>query len=190
MRKLLLAVPVALLLVPAAAGGEALIRPGKSIAGVALGMSEADVRAKLGRPTAAIRRRAGFGRVDVELQFRQADYTVRLAGRPRALRAVAVSTILRTERTRDGLGVGTLERTLLRRLNRSLRCEALRTRREGAYRVVSYEQTSRSCVARAAGGGETAWTTSPRRHRHNKVLTESEWLAEARVIAVEVRRGS
>ena len=190
MRLLLLAAVAALLLVPAAVGSEALIRPGKSIAGVALGMSEADVRAKLGRPTYTLRRRAGFGRVEVELQFDDADYAVLLAGRPRALRAVAVSTILPKERTRDGLGVGTYERTLLSRLGASIRCEALRTRREGPYVIVSWQQTSRRCVVRGSGGGETVWVTSPQRHRHNFVLTQSEWLALARVIEVEVRRSS
>lgn len=188
MRPLGLAALLALLLVPAAGGSEALIRPGKSIAGVSLGTTEAEVRARLGRPTYVVRRRAGFGRVELELQFREADYTVRLAGRPRALRTVAVSTIVRRERTRDGLGVGTYERTLLQRLGGSIRCEALRTRREGPYVVVSWEQTSRRCVVRASGGGETVWVTSPQRHHHNKVLRESEWLALAHVIEVEVRR--
>jgi hypothetical protein len=188
--KLLLLAAAALLLVPAAGGSQALIRPGKSIAGVALGMSEADVRAKLGRPTYTIRRRAGFGRVEVELQFDDADYTVRLTGRRGALRAVAVTTILRRERTPDGLGVGTSESTLLRRFGRSIRCEALRTRREGPYVVVEWQQTSRRCVTRARGGGETVWVTSPRIHRHNFVVLESEWLALARVIQVEVRRSS
>jgi hypothetical protein len=187
---LLLAAVAALLLVPAAGGSQALIRPGKSIAGVALGMSEADVRAKLGRPTHTIRRRAGFGRVEVELQFDDADYTVRLTGRRGALRAVAVTTILRRERTPDGLGVGTSESVLLRRLGRSIRCEALRTRREGPYVVVAWQQTSRRCVTRAPSGGETVWVTSPRIHRHNLVVLESEWLALARVIEVEVRRSS
>lgn len=190
MRTVLLAAAAALLMVPAAGGGQTLIRPGKSIAGVALGMSETDVRAKLGRPTQTLRRRAVFGRVEAELQFGNADYTVRLAGRPRALRAVAVTTIVLGERTRDGLGVGTYERTLLRRFGASIRCEALRTRREGPYVIVSYEQRRRRCVVRGGGGGETVWVTSPRRHHHNFVLTQSEWLAQARVIEVEVRRSS
>ncbi len=188
MKRLLLVVPVALLFVPAASGSSELIRPGKSIAGVALGMSDAQVRAQLGRPTWTVRRRAGFGRVEVELQFRDADYTVRFAGRASGLRAVAVSTIVRRERTGDGLGVGTYERTLLRRYRTSIRCEALRTRREGPYMVVAWQQRSRRCVARASGGGETVWVTSPQRHHHNKVLLESEWLAQAQVIEVEVRR--
>jgi hypothetical protein len=180
----------ALLLAPGASGSSELIRPGKSIAGVALGMGEAEVRAKLGRPTYTIRRRAGFGRVELELQFDDADYRVRLTGRPRTLRAVAVSTILRKERTSDGMGVGTLERTVIARLGRTARCEALRTRQAGAYKVVSWEQTSRRCVARAPGGGETVWVTSPGSRRFNRVLRETEWLAAARVIEVEVRRAS
>jgi hypothetical protein len=175
---------------PASFGSEALIRPGKSIAGVAIGMSEADVRAKLGRPTYTVRRRAGFGRVELELQFDEADYTVRLAGRPRALRTVAVTTILRRERTPDGLGVGTHERALLRRYGASIRCEALRTRREGPYVVVHWTQTSRRCVVRGSGGGETVWVTAPPTRRPNLALRESEWLAQALVIQVEVRRGS
>jgi hypothetical protein len=186
--RIALVIPIALLLVPAASGAQTLIRPGKAIGGVALGMSEAQVRAAFGRPEATIRRRSGFGRVEVELQFDAAAYTVRLAGPSRSLRTVAVSTIARRERTRDGLGVGTYERALLRRYGGSVRCEALRTRREGPYMIVSWEQTSRRCVVRGSGGGETVWVTSPQRHHHNKVLKESEWFAQARVIEVEVRR--
>jgi hypothetical protein len=186
-KRLLLVAPVALLLVPAASGAETLIRPGSSIAGVALGMSERQVRAQLGRPTWTSRRPAGFGRVEVELQFRDADYTVRLTGRPSALKTAAVTTIVRRERTSDGLGVGTYERVLLRRYRASIRCEALRTRREGPYLVVSWEQRQRRCGVHASGGGETVWVTSPQRHHHNKVLLESEWLAQARVTEVEVR---
>jgi hypothetical protein len=86
--------------------------------------------------------------------------------------------------------VGTYERTLLRRFGAAIRCEALRTRREGPYVIVHYTQTSRRCVVRGNVGGETVWVTSPRRHHHNLVLKESEWLAQARVIEVEVRRSS
>jgi hypothetical protein len=189
-RRLLLVAPVALLVVPGAFGGSELIRPGKSIAGVALGMSEADVRAQLGRPTYTIRRRAGFGRLEVELQFDDASYTVRLAGRPRALRAVAVATIARRERTPEGLGVGTYERTLLRRYGASIRCEALRTQRRGPYEFVLWEERSRRCVLRGSGAGETVWVTSPQKDRLDLVLRKSQWLAQARVIEVEVRRSS
>jgi hypothetical protein len=56
--------------------------------------------------------------------------------------------------------------------------------------VVHWTQTSRRCVVRGSGGGETVWVTAPPTRRPNLALRESEWLAQALVIQVEVRRGS
>jgi hypothetical protein len=119
--RLIPALAAGLLLVPAAPAADALIRPGKGIGKLELRMTERQVRAAMGAPQAVVRKRVGFGRVSLELQFQDAHWTVRLVGRPGALRVVAVTTMVRSERTREGFGVGTREQTLRRRYGRARR---------------------------------------------------------------------
>ena len=119
-------VAVALLL-PAAGTAEpthdALVRPGKGIGKVELGMTLEQVKRVLGKPRTAVRQLTtpGGGRY-LELQWEiEGDLTpstwdvgVRSATRAGKLRVVRVSTTLRTQRTKERLGVGSRPRDVLR----------------------------------------------------------------------------
>jgi hypothetical protein len=194
-RRVLLLVPA--VLVALAAGGVAgaarsdteLIRHGVGIGSVRLGMTEAQVRRALGRPTAVIRRRTGFGGVRLELQFDQADYTVELRRRAGRFQVVAVSTILARERTREGFGVGTLERRVRGAYGRRLRCEPLRTRlaSQGRSTVRVLASTERNCVLTTQRGTETVFrSVLERRSRWDWILTPADW-PRARVYIVTIR---
>jgi hypothetical protein len=184
---------VAVLLAALAAGGVAgaarsdaeLIRHGVGIGSVRLGMTEAQVRRVMGRPTAVVRRRTGFG-VRVELQFDEAEYTVVLRRRAGRFQVVAVSTILARERTREGLGVGSLERRVRSAYGRRLRCEPLRTRpaRGSSYRLL--DPTERNCVLATAGSTETVFRSVVKGPTPWWPLTPADW-PRARVYLVTVR---
>jgi hypothetical protein len=168
-------------LVPAAGGANELIRPGKGIGRVELGMSEAQVRRALGTPQAVIRRRVGFGRLSVEWQFDGGAWRVRLLGRRGSLRVTSVATMARRERTREGFGVGTQERTLRRRYGRALRCDPLRS--DGGY--VWGSANVRNCSLRGPGGARFVWTSASQRETGD-ITRVAEWLREACVIEVAV----
>lgn len=106
---------VCLAAVPATAG--AALVPQKSIAGVRLGMSEAQVRAALGEPSDVRRGRNDFGRF-TELVYRRARVRVILQGRTEV---TSVTTTSRRQRTSRNVGVGSSERTVRRRV-RGVRC--------------------------------------------------------------------
>jgi hypothetical protein len=193
LRRVLLLIPA--VLAALAAGGVAgaarsdaeLIRHGVGIGSVRLGMSEAQVRRVMGRPTAVLRRRTGFGGVRLELQFDEAEYTVVLRRRAGRFQVVAVSTILARERTREGFGVGTLERRVRQAHGRRLRCEQLRTQpvdsRSTARMLVSNE---RNCVLATARGTETVFRSSVKGRFPWSRLTPADW-PRARVYVVTVR---
>ena len=93
----------------------ALVRPGRGIGKVSLGMTQKQVRRALGTPVYTRRIPRGFGRTLLEMSYWLDGWTVRLATRRGALRVVYVETTLARERTRDGLGVGSTRRQLQRR---------------------------------------------------------------------------
>lgn len=166
----------------AAPSAALVIRPGVGIAKVRLGMTEAQVRRAMGRPRLVYTRPAAFGLRSVELEYGLANYTVRLFGRPGRLRAVRVTTTLLRERTPTGVGVGSLERSLLRAY-RTLRCEPLETERHGSIRIVFTIQ--RDCTLFAPSGRRTIFTTDVR-ERMFEVITPAMWARRARVIQVSV----
>jgi hypothetical protein len=174
----------------AAAGAHArtdanvLIRPAQGIGKIRLGMTEAQVRRTMGRPRAVIRQPGGFGLGAVELEYGLAAYTVRLVGRRGQARVVRVGTTLVRERTRAGVGVGSLERRVLRAYPR-LRCESLRTY---AISGVTYSGRSmRDCVLFAPSGRRTTFTSGVRVNSTiGESLTLRDWNQRARVIEVSV----
>lgn len=181
MRTLIAALAAGLLLVPAAGATDALIRPGKGIGKVELGMSEAQVRRALGTPHAVIRKQVGFGRVSAEWQYDFGLWRVQLLGRRGALRVVSVATMARSERTRQGFGVGTLERTLRRTYGRAIRCEQLRTDSG----IVWGHNNVRKCNVRGPGGARLSWASAHPRKAFD-IVRVAEWLRTARVIEVSV----
>jgi hypothetical protein len=116
-------VPVALLLVPAASGRDALIRPGVGIGRIDLGMTQAQVWRALGPHDTGWSERRGLNLRYLELTWDRGpeDYmAVGLLGRPGRERVVSIATTRRAE-TYRGIGPGdTVAR--LRRSIRGLRC--------------------------------------------------------------------
>jgi hypothetical protein len=189
--KTALLVGLAVALLTAASAGaspsqQRLIRPAIGIGKLRLGMTEAEVRRTMGRPRFVVSRRAAFGFRSVEYQYGLADYTVRLFGRPGRLRAVRVGTTLIRERTPRGLGVGSLERAVLRAY-RSARCQPLRTQRRGTVLLVVTIQ--RECTVFAPSGRRTIFTTDVH-ERMFEVITPAIWARRARVIEVSVATSS
>lgn len=118
---------VGLLSSPSAAANpeaRAAVIPGKGIGSVGLGMSLAQVRRALGQPTLAVRRLilpSGGRYVEYSWEVdgpRGIDtWTVglRSGGKGQSLRVVRVATTLRSQRTREGLGVGSRPRAIVAR---------------------------------------------------------------------------
>lgn len=112
----LVAVAVALL---AAAPADAVIRPQKGMAGVMLGMTQTQMRARLGAPARTKQGMNDFG------PFTQFVYphaiTVTFQGNRRV---TGISTRGRTEKTERGVGVGSTE-TAVRRKVGHVHCETI-----------------------------------------------------------------
>ena len=100
-----------------------MIVPGKQIGKVRIGMTFAQVEGVLGRPNVINRsQRTAFGRY-VEYDWGWGRWTVGFSGRGGALRVTVVATTLRRERTREGIGVGSVRDRVVRSYgSRGLRC--------------------------------------------------------------------
>ena len=92
----------------------AVIRLNQGMAGVRIGMTQAEVRERLGTPSSRTR----HGRI-TNLIYRRPGVVVSFLTR----RVVVLSTAGRRERTRRGVGVGSTERAV-RRLVPGARCES------------------------------------------------------------------
>jgi hypothetical protein len=126
LRVLLAAGVAALVLVPASAARDALIRPGKGIGKVDLGMTLPQVKAAMGRHDTGWSEPRGLGLRYLELTWDggpEDHFAVGLLGRPGALRVVSVITTRPGERLR-GVGPGTTV-AKLRRTLRGLRCRTI-----------------------------------------------------------------
>ena len=114
-------IAAAALLAPlgAPAAAEALIQVDRGIAGARLGNSRAEVRAALGSPESTRSGTNDFGRF---LQWRfRGGITVIFQDRREV---TTVSTSGRGDRTRRGVGVGSTEQAVRRRV-RGIRCETI-----------------------------------------------------------------
>jgi hypothetical protein len=124
---LLLAVGLAAAVAAAPAGGAPsasdLIRRGVGIGPVRLGMRFAEVRRALGPPQLVNRRvNRGFGQRYVEYLWNYGDWRIGLAGQRGRERVVRIATQRRSERTREGVGVGSSVARLARRYGRIAEC--------------------------------------------------------------------
>ena len=187
-------ISVAVAALAASAGGPAgaasetsrVIRPGLGIGKLRLGMTEGEVRRAMGRSWAVVPLRAGFGLRSVEFQYDLAAYTVRLVGAPGRLRAVRITTVVRKERTRKGIGPGSLERAL-RRAYPQARCSPLRMAVVASIRFVT--TNGRDCTLQTAAGRRTIFRTSVSLTTR-ETLTIAKFLRRARVDEVVVTSGS
>jgi hypothetical protein len=190
MRTLPLVVAAAVGLAAGSAGAnplrDELIRPGHGIGRVNLGMSEPQVRARLGRPWAVRTRRVGLGSRFVELQYDGGDFYVGLLGRPGRLRVHSVATLQGRERTPQGFGVGTPEARLAREYGARLRCSRLRTPEGFSY----VSSRRRDCVLGHASGAQTVFVTALPRGVRRVFVEPNEWPDLARVFEIRVRRGA
>jgi hypothetical protein len=189
--RLLAAVAVVVAFAAGAAKGaslrDAAIRPGQGIGKVNLGMTEAQVRARLGSPDFTRSRRVGFGSRFVELQYRGGYFNVGLLGRPGRLRVHSVGTLQGSERTPQGFGVGTLEACLAREYGAGMRCDRLRVREDFSPAFVS--NRTRDCVI-GPQGAETVFVTALPPGVRRVMIEPDEWRGVARVIEIRVRRGA
>jgi hypothetical protein len=86
------------------------IVPGQSIGKIALGMSFLQVKKVLGAPEAVIKRERGpFGRQRVEYSWSFTQWRITFRFDHKGSRAVAIRSSIRTEKTLEGIGVGTLQ---------------------------------------------------------------------------------
>jgi hypothetical protein len=167
----------------AAPESTALIRPGQGIWKIGLGMTEAELRRSAGRPRIVVPRGTSFGFRTVEFQYGLADYTAELYGRPGRLRVVRATTILGSERTRAGIGVGTREQRLRRAYPR-LRCTALRWAVVAGTRVL--RTNGRTCTLAATNGRRTVFSTAVYPFAANYGVTPEDFVRKAVVTEVAV----
>jgi len=112
-------VACAVIAAPSAVGSPARsvpIRVGVGIGPINLGMTEKQVRRALGRPSGVVERRVVRGQPYVKLQWGYGTWDVGLLGRKGRRRVVVVLTSLERHRTPQGLGVGSTQRQVARRL--------------------------------------------------------------------------
>jgi hypothetical protein len=128
------------------------IRHGLGIGRVKLGMTYAEVRRVLGGPQTVDRReRLRDGRRYVEFSWDFGWWTVGFLGRPGKLRVALVQTANRSERTVEGLGVGSRERAVRSALR--VRCAEV-SERPARSGVGPFE---RRCTYASHRGRETAF---------------------------------
>ncbi|HEY7076593.1 MAG TPA: hypothetical protein VH418_14540 [Solirubrobacteraceae bacterium] len=113
-RPLLIATAVAALLLAAAPAAQARIRVNKSIAGVQLGMSSQRVFAILGRPA---RRQKGEEGITTLIYRYHRIHVLLVEEQNNFFDVFSVQTTSPKEKTRAGIGVGSTEKALRRRLH-------------------------------------------------------------------------
>ena len=140
-----------------AGAADARIRVGEEIGGVRLGMTRAQVERVLGKPLGIEQVKGSFGARSLVLHFGYGAYDVELRGRgePRVVRIV---TGLRSERTPEGIGVGSNEVELLKTLKPSCSPPRQRLTSRGAF----FGYLPRSCSLRS-GRAETTFSVRQRR---------------------------
>lgn len=182
---------IALSLAPSASAStqrDTLIRPGVGIGKVRLGMTLAQVRGAWGRPYAVQTIPHERGARTIELQYDFAAYAVTLVGLPQRERVVAVSTTLAKERLRQDVGVGSLERRLLRVFRAKLHCDVLPVNRDARNPLpVIYAGATRRCVLGHRNERHTVFISRVHPRWPWDLRPIAEWVKLARVMEVVVR---
>jgi hypothetical protein len=155
MRKLLAICALFSVAAPAFAADAPHVRqrivPGQSIGKVVLGMSLAQVRKALGRPESVIEtRELGFDKTWIEYSWNFTEWRVAFVNG----RVVRVGTSARTEKTKEGIGVGTLQA----RVERAFAIDC-----RWGYDPDDSRQWGRSwCIVAGRGGVRTAFVAEAR----------------------------
>jgi hypothetical protein len=122
------------------------IVPGRAIGKVALGMSFAHVKKVLGAPEAVISREEGrFGSKRVEYSWSLSEWRVAFLYTAKTNRAVVIRSSTHGEKTKEGIGVGTLQVRVERTYRQ--RCEAVYT----TTTTVFFNFVGRACSLNANG---------------------------------------
>jgi hypothetical protein len=130
------------------------IVPGQAIGKVALGMSLAQVRKALGAPQSTNEKRnLGFGKTFIEYGWNFGEWRVAFVKG----RVVRVGSSIRTEKTREGIGVGTEGH----KVQRTFGVTCLYGFFKDGGRFAHYW-----CVVRARGGARTAFVVATKCKRH------------------------
>ena len=174
---------------PATPERDAVIRMGKAIGKIQLGMTPTQVRRAFGRRHATVNRRIDFGargrylELGWELPGRRAwepdtwSVGFRSSTRRAPLRVVRVSTGKRAERTPRGLGVGSRPREIVRAYPNA-------TCVSRAFEMAS----PHDWIVVEAGGGMTAfnlrnpdtWQENPDNREVVAVMVQREWFSKGR----------
>jgi hypothetical protein len=162
---------------------DALIRPGVGIGKVKLGMTLAQVRAAWGRPQAHTVETLPRGGRTIELQYNFGAYTATLTGRPGRETVSSISTTLRKEKTRQGMGPGALERRVQRVYRGEVRCERLDVWNPPRSPYPLLASNRRECVLGAPDGPQTVFVSRMRRHS----FLPEHWSGSAYVVEVVIR---
>jgi len=145
--RLIIGLTALISLAGAASAGNIVIRPGAAIGKLSLGMGEADARRAYKFPY--IEREArSFGRERVSISFGLSGYSIVLYGPRGRAHVVQIATSSATERTREGIGVGSTEARLKAAYGRRLTCDRLQVYVEGGMRFYT---PVRNCYLRARG---------------------------------------
>ena len=161
---------------------DAVVRPGRGIGKVTLGMTQAQVRAALGgRGLVAKRRNVGFGQVYVELEWAYGAWNVGFEGRPGSLRAVMVGTTLRRQRTPHGLGLGSRAREILRVYPAATCSDWVGTGTDSS--------VERWVVVRHANGASTVFGLLSKLHGERAIYTVGEITVRRPARGLAERRG-
>jgi hypothetical protein len=178
-----LAVLIALFASLAAAGASAApddgvrIRHGAGVGRMTLGMTHAQVRRILGGPQTVDRReRLRDGRRYLQFSWDYAWWTVGFLGRPGKLRVALIQTLNIRQRTVEGLGVGSRERTVRRALH--VRCTEVSERARPV--TIPFE---RRCSYASHRGRETTFVLG-----HQPGLAPWDWHHNEQIVtAVRVQ---
>ena len=189
MRRVVALVTVTAAVVAAAASAapqrNELVRPGVSVGKIKLGMTDAQLRRAMGKPTYTLQHASSFGRRVIEYQFgATANYVARLAGPRGDLRVVSTYTVLRSERLPNGFGVGTQEVKIRRTYGSKLQCDAWDTFRQQSK---TYITGNRECRLPGPRGSMTVFVSTI---ADNGYYTPADIDRVARVFEIGVRKAT